>query len=104
MHHVFNSILTAIRRAIGCGCPNCEVMFSREMTALKRQIEQALALFRESSGRRDDELFEMLVLRGVKRTLAARLVEFLPMAYCRVLLESSGARFSSIYRRVSKDG
>ena len=39
---------------------------------------------------------------GVKRELAARLVEFLPMAYCRVLLAGSGVQFSDSVRHASQ--
>jgi len=46
----------------------------------------------------------MLVTHGLARAVAARLVEFLPEAYCRIILEASGTRFSNSYRRQRTDG
>jgi hypothetical protein len=70
---------------------------------MEEKIQDAVALFRRSGCLRDDELFEMLVLRGTPPRIAARLVEFLPMAYCRVVLQGS-ARFADTYRRVLPTG
>ena len=41
---------------------------------------------------------------GVERPTAARLVEFLPMVYCRLLLAESGVRFPETYFRRLPDG
>ncbi|HKU25748.1 MAG TPA: hypothetical protein VJQ54_09775, partial [Candidatus Sulfotelmatobacter sp.] len=41
---------------------------------------------------------------GCERVMAARLVEFVPMAYCRVLLADSGVRFSDSFQRKLRDG
>lgn len=71
---------------------------------MDRQISEAVALFRNSPMLGDDELFEMLVLRGTGRNLAARLVEFVPMVYCRILFQGSGATFPTIYHRLESDG
>jgi hypothetical protein len=45
----------------------------------------------------------MLVANRVERQSAARLVVFLPMVYCRLLLANSGARFSHEYRTILPD-
>ena len=37
------------------------------------------------------------------RHLAARLIEFIPMAYCRIVLSKSGVHFSETFRRVDGD-
>ncbi|MEZ5352980.1 MAG: hypothetical protein R2762_10125 [Bryobacteraceae bacterium] len=71
---------------------------------MNQQIREAAELFRDSPVLGDDELFEMLVLRGVERMLAARLVEFLPMVYCRILLRDGGATFPDVYYRIAGDG
>ncbi|MEZ5352974.1 MAG: hypothetical protein R2762_10095 [Bryobacteraceae bacterium] len=70
---------------------------------MNQQIREAAELFRDSPVLGDDELFEMLVLRGVERMLAARLVEFLPMVYCRILLRDGGATFPDVYYRIAGD-
>jgi hypothetical protein len=71
---------------------------------MENQIKQAAMLFRASPMLGDDELFEMLVVRGIDRRLAAQLVEFLPMVYCRILFEGSGASFPESYYRTAPDG
>jgi len=62
-------------------------------------IATALTVFRESPELDDESVFRALVDRGVERSLAARIVEFLPIAYCRVLLVKSGVRFSNSFAR-----
>ena len=71
---------------------------------MNEHIAGALELFRSSRGLDDEAIFGELVRRGLTRQLAARLVELLPSAYCRVLLAKSGVRFSdSFTRRTSKE-
>jgi hypothetical protein len=67
-------------------------------------IAKTVELLRRSASSSDDEVHRMLVADGVDTTTAARLIEFLPMVYCRLLLEPSGARFSSNFRRRLEDG
>jgi len=45
-----------------------------------------------------------LVHAGIESLVAERLIEFLPMAYCRLMLAASGARFANVYRRELEDG
>jgi hypothetical protein len=71
---------------------------------MELQIEKAAALFRCSRCLRDDEIFEMFLLSGMERRLAARLVELLPMAYCRIVLGCRGVRFADTYRRILPSG
>jgi len=40
----------------------------------------------------------------MERLLAARLIGFLPIAYCRLILQASGARFSDTFQQVLPDG
>ena len=68
------------------------------------QISHAVTLLRQSQEKDDHTLFVDLVRTGVSRQLAARLVEFLPMAYCRVMLEDAGIQFSNSYRRAAQTG
>jgi hypothetical protein len=67
-------------------------------------ISKAVAAFRNSPNRGDADIHRMLVADGLKPAVAARLVEFLPMAYCRLLFESSGVRFSVTFQRRFPDG
>jgi len=41
---------------------------------------------------------------GIDPRTAARLVEFLPSAYCRVMLANRGVQFSEMFRRRLSDG
>jgi hypothetical protein len=64
-------------------------------------IAAALTILRESPELDDESVFRALVDQGVERSLAARIVEFLPVAYCRVLLAKSGVRFSNSFVRAA---
>lgn len=67
-------------------------------------IAQAVAIIRKSPNVSDDGIYRALVAAGFDQRLAARLVEFLPAAYCRVLLEQGGPRFSDTFQRRRRDG
>jgi hypothetical protein len=63
------------------------------------QISRAVAVFRNSPAKDGVELHSELVTAGIDRILSARLVEFLPIAYFRVMLANSGARFAETFQR-----
>src|SRR5215469_7953080 len=67
-------------------------------------IAEAVRIFRESPNSSDEEILRKLVATGCERVMAARLIEFLPMAYCRLLLADSGVRFSGCFQRKLADG
>jgi|SRR5215469_16961354 len=67
-------------------------------------IVEAVAIFREFPNASDEEILSKLVALGCERLIAARLVEFVPMAYCRLLLADSGVRFSDRFQRKLADG
>jgi hypothetical protein len=67
-------------------------------------IALALSAIRDSTESDDVTLHRKLVVEGLTRSLAARLVEFLPMAYCRLMLEPSGVHFSNSFQRRLTDG
>ena len=67
-------------------------------------IAEAVTIFREFPNVSDEEILRRLVATGCERMMAARLVEFVPMAYCRVLLADSGVRFSNSFQRKLGDG
>jgi hypothetical protein len=71
---------------------------------LSHEISRAIDIVRESFSAEDYEIFQNLVNSGIERRRAARLVEFLPMVYCRILLSDSGARFAKSFRRPLPDG
>ena len=59
---------------------------------------KAVAIFRESPDSSDDETYRRVVAAGIEPKHAARLVEFLPLAYCRLILTGTGTRFSDMLR------
>lgn len=67
-------------------------------------IAEAVTIFREFPNASDVEILSRLVEMGCERVMVARLVEFIPMAYCRVLLADSGVRFSDSFRRKLSEG
>jgi len=67
-------------------------------------ISRAVGLFRSSPNLGDEAVFAALLKQGMGKELAARLVEFLPMVYCRLILRNSGARFSEMFRRALPGG
>jgi hypothetical protein len=71
---------------------------------METAIAKAVALFRNSPELDDEQAYRALVDAGIDRKLAARLVELVPMAYCRVLLEHTGARFPETFQRHRNDG
>jgi hypothetical protein len=66
-------------------------------------IRKAVGVIRNSTALDDVAIYGMLVANGVERQSAARLVVFLLMVYCRLLLANSGARFSHEYRTILPD-
>jgi hypothetical protein len=64
----------------------------------------AAALIRQFPLDTDDHLCRRLIVAGISAVCSARLIEFLPLAYCRVLLRGTGIRFSADFQRVLADG
>ena len=50
------------------------------------------------------QILRILVESGMERLLAARLTGLLPIAYCRLILQASGARFSETLQQVFPHG
>jgi hypothetical protein len=71
---------------------------------MKSVISKTVAIFRESPDASDDDIYRKAMAAGIEPKNAARLVEFLPMAYCRLMLASTGTRFSVMFRRRQHDG
>jgi hypothetical protein len=66
---------------------------------MHESISKAVKVFRGNPNMEDEEVFHSLVKQGMERQLAARIVEFLPIAYSRLVLGKSGARFSDVFQR-----
>jgi hypothetical protein len=71
---------------------------------MNKDIRKAVAVIRNSPALDDAAIYKMLVAEGVEPQSAGRLVIFLPMVYCRLLLANSGARFSDKYQSALSDG
>jgi len=71
---------------------------------MNEHISNAVAIFREWPASSDDEIYRRAVAAGIEPKQAARLVEFLPMAYCRLILARTVARFSDKFRRRQHNG
>jgi hypothetical protein len=71
---------------------------------MNEDIRRAVLLLRNSPALNDEQILRILVESDMERLLAARPIGFLPLAYCRLILEVSGARFSDTFRQVLPDG
>jgi hypothetical protein len=67
-------------------------------------IAQAVALLRSRMDLGEVAIYRELAAHGVERPTAARLVEFLPMVYCRLIFAKYELRFPETYRRALSDG
>ncbi len=80
------------------------VQTHRENPKMRETIAKAIQIFRAYPEMGDHEIFMYLIKRGIDRNVAARLVEFIPCAYVRILFPDSGAVFNDLYRRLDKKG
>jgi hypothetical protein len=76
----------------------------RDPQNLNKMIPRAAELLRKWRHLTDEDILQKLIEQGIQPNTALRLVEFLPMAYARLILQPSGARFPDTFRRVSCDG
>ena len=67
-------------------------------------IARTVPILRDSPNLSDESIYHKLLEAGIEQQLAARLVELLPIAYCRVTMSNSGIRFSKTFRRKLADG
>ena len=61
-------------------------------------IAKAVTIIRNSPALEDEEIHGALIEAGLDSQLAARIVEFLPTAYCRVLLAHCGVPFAKTFQ------
>jgi hypothetical protein len=72
------------------------------MEALKPDLAVAVSILRRAPADADDlALLRELAATGIDTRTAARMLEFIPMAFCRVFLEHTGAGFADTFRRGS---
>jgi hypothetical protein len=76
----------------------------QDTNTLNEAVCKAVSILRNSKNLEDDRVYSALIDEGIAPHLAARLIEFLPIAYCRLILSNSGARFADSFRRRSSDG
>jgi hypothetical protein len=67
-------------------------------------ISEAVTILREFPDASDEEILHKLLAAGVDRIVASRLVEFLPLAYSRLILSDSGVGFCDRFQRKQADG
>ena len=73
--------------------------------AILPRIARAVELFRSTPALKDEAIFRVLVLEGAEPRVAARCVEFLPLAYSRMLLLEAGLpRFPESFMRLLGNG
>src|SRR6266567_3989469 len=72
------------------------------MFLMETAIAKVVAVFRQFPERDDNEVLETLIGGGMDPNLAARMVEFVPMAYCRFVLD--GVKFPDTFERQREDG
>jgi len=75
-----------------------------DTNSMNEVISKAVAILRRSPNLTDESVYHALVHEGIECILAARLVEFLPIAYSRLILANSGIRFSDTFCRRLSDG
>ena len=62
-------------------------------------FSKVVAILRCFTEKENDEIHRMLVTDGLDPRTAEKLVVLLPMAYCRILLADSGAKFPTTFCR-----
>jgi len=67
-------------------------------------IAKAVKIHRDNPALEDPEIYKLLVADGVDANIAARLVDFLPFAYMRVMYADSEITFADTYRRTDENG
>ncbi|HEV3040934.1 MAG TPA: hypothetical protein VHA33_24415 [Candidatus Angelobacter sp.] len=76
-----------------------------ETEAIVSCISRAVQLFRSTPALKDEEMFRVLVQEDMEPRVAAHCVEFLPLAYSRMLLMEAGStRFPQSFLRVLPNG
>jgi len=67
-------------------------------------IAIAAGVLQQFPSENDEQICLRLIDAGIPAESSPRLLEFLPIAYCRVLLVGLGVRFSNEFQRIQADG
>ncbi len=67
-------------------------------------ITTAVQIFRKHPEEEDVDIYEHLLEAGINKHTAARLLEFLPLAYGRTMIARSGAKLCQTYHRMDEHG
>ena len=57
-------------------------------------VSVAVDAFRSAPLVDDEQILRILLLKGIETSIAVRIVEFVPLAYVRVLLSNAGVQFT----------
>ena len=71
------------------------------MVDSNESIFKAASIFRHTPNAPDIDVYDALVATGLNPKIAARIVEFLPMVYCRLILARKGVKFANTFQRLS---
>ena len=66
-------------------------------------IEQSLDVFYENQQADDEQIFYSLKQKGWDEITCSKIIAFVPIAFCRLLLHSSGVSFSEYYIIMQSD-
>ena len=72
-----------------------------DKVTLEIVFREVVRAFRQYPDAEDEELFRKLIARGHEREIVARAIEFLPIAYVRLMFESRGVEFEGSYDRAT---
>lgn len=72
--------------------------------AMENPIRRTLEIMRASPTMTEQEISNCLVEEGVDQDIASCLVDYIPMAYTRIMYASVGLKFAQTYRRMDKKG
>jgi hypothetical protein len=67
-------------------------------------VARAVAAFQAHPGADDDTIHAALKAGGFSELLSTRLLQLLPIAFCRVLLSPQGVKFPDLYRVMGPKG
>jgi hypothetical protein len=70
---------------------------------LNQSIRKAITIFQQHQQTDDIDVLETLVAEGIDRSLARRLLLFVPMAFCRLMFGSRGVKFEDEYLVVDEN-
>ncbi len=71
---------------------------------MRLAVLRAVSVFRDHTNADNATLTAALVRSNFSPTLARRLVEFMPIAFCFILFQGTGVRLTSTYRRIQSSG